>query len=87
MTHEIQAQQTGMQGFSLYRNTLRVDIPAELNRNDDTFKIQAQQTGLQAFFLKVCMAITAELSDLSCSGTRAGSQVSDAEDHTLPKPQ
>lgn len=31
MTHEIQAQQTGMQGFSLHRNTLRVDIPAELS--------------------------------------------------------
>lgn len=33
MTHEIQAQQTGMQGFSLYlwRKTLRVDIPAELS--------------------------------------------------------
>jgi len=32
-THEIQAQQTGMQGFSLYlwRKTLRVDIPAELS--------------------------------------------------------
>lgn len=29
-----------------------------------TFKIQAQQTGLQSFFLKACMAITAELSDL-----------------------
>ncbi|KAJ6889135.1 hypothetical protein NC652_030057 [Populus alba x Populus x berolinensis] len=29
-----------------------------------TFKIQAQQTGLQSIFLKACMAITAELSDL-----------------------
>lgn len=31
MTHEIQAQQTGMQGFSLLRKTLRVDNPAELS--------------------------------------------------------